>query len=293
MSPTSYRTAPPRAESCSLPQWALVELPCAAGPGHRSGWSSSWPPPSGRACGDAGWRSPPGRPGRRPPPHRGMRSSISSRRELEELQRASTAEGGAGAAAALDRRVHGAVTRRLTRSAASVSRRPQVLHDQVTVRVAAIDIGTNSTRLLVADADGGLCARSSGCSRSRGWATASTPDGELAEASMQRVETCVARYADRAREPGTLHPAGGGDQRRPRRGQRGRVHAASGAALRGAHPGADRRAGGAADAARRRLGGSLAGAVVVCDIGGGSTELIAGEDGRVDFAASLTWAACG
>ncbi len=34
-------------------------------------------------------------------------------------------------------------------------------------------------------------------------------------------------------------------------------------------------------------GGRLAGAVVVCDIGGGSTELIAGEDGRVGFAASL------
>ena len=52
----------------------------------------------------------------------------------------------------------------------------------------------------------GLCARWSGCSRSRGWATGVDADGELAEASMQRVETCVARYADRARELGASTP---------------------------------------------------------------------------------------
>jgi exopolyphosphatase/guanosine-5'-triphosphate,3'-diphosphate pyrophosphatase len=112
-------------------------------------------------------------------------------------------------------------------------------------------------------------------------------DGELAEASMRRVETCVARYAERARELDASTPLavatsavrdaanGAGFMRRlkQRCGVRTRVLTGEQEArltLRGVVS-----------------GGRPAGAVVVCDIGGGSTELIAGEDGRVGFAVSL------
>ena len=112
-------------------------------------------------------------------------------------------------------------------------------------------------------------------------------DGELAEASMQRVETCVARYAGRARELGASTPL-----------------AVATSAVRDAANGAEfmrrleRRCGvrtrvlTGEQEARLTLRGVVSaqprsGAVVVCDIGGGSTELIAGQDGRVGFAVSL------
>jgi exopolyphosphatase/guanosine-5'-triphosphate,3'-diphosphate pyrophosphatase len=157
----------------------------------------------------------------------------------------------------------------------------------VTVRVAAIDIGTNSTRLLVADADGGALREVERLLEITRLGDRVDADGELAEASMRRVETCVARYAERARELDASTPLavatsavrdaanGAGFMRRlkQRCGVRTRVLTGEQEArltLRGVVS-----------------GGRPAGAVVVCDIGGGSTELIAGEDGRVGFAVSL------
>jgi exopolyphosphatase/guanosine-5'-triphosphate,3'-diphosphate pyrophosphatase len=157
----------------------------------------------------------------------------------------------------------------------------------VTVRVAAIDIGTNSTRLLVADADGGALREVERLLEITRLGDRVDADGELAEASMRRVETCVARYAERARELDASTPLavatsavrdaanGAGFMRRlkQRCGVRTRVLTGEQEArltLRGVVS-----------------GGRPAGAVVVCDIGGGSTELIAGEDDRVGFAVSL------
>jgi exopolyphosphatase/guanosine-5'-triphosphate,3'-diphosphate pyrophosphatase len=104
---------------------------------------------------------------------------------------------------------------------------------------------------------------------------------------MQRVETCVARYAERARELDASIPL-----------------AVATSAVRDAANGAEfmrrleRRCGvrtrvlTGEQEARLTLRGVVSarppsGAVVVCDIGGGSTELIAGQDGRVGFAVSL------
>jgi exopolyphosphatase / guanosine-5'-triphosphate,3'-diphosphate pyrophosphatase len=157
----------------------------------------------------------------------------------------------------------------------------------VTVRVAAIDIGTNSTRLLVADADGGTLREVERLLEITRLGDRVDADGELGEASMQRVETCVARYAERARELDAATPL-----------------AVATSAVRDAANGAEfmRRLEQGCGVRTRVLtgeqearltlrgvvsGGRLAGAVVVCDIGGGSTELIAGEDGRVGFAVSL------
>jgi exopolyphosphatase/guanosine-5'-triphosphate,3'-diphosphate pyrophosphatase len=157
----------------------------------------------------------------------------------------------------------------------------------VTVRVAAIDIGTNSTRLLVADADDGALLEVERLLEITRLGDRVDADGELAEASMQRVETCVARYAERAHELDATTPL-----------------AVATSAVRDAANGAafmrrlEERCGvrtrvlTGQQEARLTLRGvvsarPLSGSVVVCDIGGGSTELIAGQDGRVDFAVSL------
>jgi exopolyphosphatase/guanosine-5'-triphosphate,3'-diphosphate pyrophosphatase len=157
----------------------------------------------------------------------------------------------------------------------------------VTVRVAAIDIGTNSTRLLVADADGGGLREVKRLLEITRLGDRVDADGELADGSMQRVETCVARYAECARELEASTPL-----------------AVATSAVRDAANGAEfmrrleRRCGvrtrvlTGEQEARLTLRGVVSarppsGAVVVCDIGGGSTELIAGQDGRVSFAVSL------
>jgi exopolyphosphatase / guanosine-5'-triphosphate,3'-diphosphate pyrophosphatase len=157
----------------------------------------------------------------------------------------------------------------------------------VTVRVAAIDIGTNSTRLLVADADGGALREVDRLLEITRLGDRVDADGELAEASMRRVETCVARYANRVRELDASAPL-----------------AVATSAVRDAAKGAEfmrrleQRCGvrtrvlTGEQEARLTLRGVVSarppsGAVIVCDIGGGSTELITGKDGRVGFAVSL------
>jgi exopolyphosphatase/guanosine-5'-triphosphate,3'-diphosphate pyrophosphatase len=158
----------------------------------------------------------------------------------------------------------------------------------VSRRVAAIDIGTNSTRLLVADVEDGRIAREVErlltITRLGDRVDASR---RLSEAAMDRVERCVAGYAGRARAFGAERPlavatsairdaANGGDFLQ-------RLESSSGVQtqiLTGE------------EEARTTLRGvasarDLDEAVVVCDIGGGSTELIAGHGADVTFAVSL------
>ncbi len=157
----------------------------------------------------------------------------------------------------------------------------------MTRRVAAIDLGTNSTRLLVADADDGrlkeverllaITRLGEGVDTSRG----------LAEPAVARVDAQVGRYIDRARELGFET-----------------VLAIATSAVRDAANGGEFLAGlkrrhgirtmllAGEDEARMTFRGvtsarPLSGEAVICDIGGGSTELIAGDDGSVSFATSL------
>jgi exopolyphosphatase / guanosine-5'-triphosphate,3'-diphosphate pyrophosphatase len=139
----------------------------------------------------------------------------------------------------------------------------------VTRRVAAIDLGTNSTRLLVAD----------------------VAEGRLTEVEREltitRLGDGVDGYATRARALGSERPlatatsavrdAGNGDEFLRALEQRCRVRA--------------RKIDGRQEA-RLTLRGvasgrSIEGAAVVCDIGGGSTELIAGDGDQVALATSL------
>ena len=73
-------------------------------------------------------------------------------------------------------------------------------------RVAAIDVGTNSTRLLVADIAGGSIAEVERLLRITRLGDRVDASGELAEASMRRVLECVAGYAARARELSAERP---------------------------------------------------------------------------------------
>src|SRR5436305_3670750 len=204
MSPTSYRTAPPRVVSRILPQRLGTVPPCAAAPGHRLAGrraragglggharlaaveARASHPARGRSA--AGRRAAAGAAG----PHRRARAQ------------AAAADGGARAAATVDGRVHGAVERRKRRPPAG-GRRPRLLH-QVTARVAAVDIGSNSTRLLVADVEDGTLREVERLLEITRLGDGVDASGALAANAMTRVERCVAEYARRAADLGASQP---------------------------------------------------------------------------------------
>ena len=153
-------------------------------------------------------------------------------------------------------------------------------------RVAVVDIGTNSTRLLVADVEAG--ARD----RARPPLDRHAPRrGRRGDRRARRRADC-ARVRRARRVPAAIDEHGatsdrGADERRPRRGQR---RASSPQRVRDRY-GLDadtisRRRGGAADLPRRHRGARPADdrrRLLVVDIGGGSTELVAGAPGRSSF----------
>jgi exopolyphosphatase / guanosine-5'-triphosphate,3'-diphosphate pyrophosphatase len=157
----------------------------------------------------------------------------------------------------------------------------------VTRRLAALDIGSNSTRLLVADAEDGRLEEVERLLTITRLGDGVDANGRLAPEAMERVAACVGRYAARAREleaetplavaTSAVRDAANGEEFLARlereHGVRTRLLAGEDEArltLRGVASG-------------RRLGAP----VVVCDIGGGSTELIAGTAGDVRFAVSI------
>jgi exopolyphosphatase / guanosine-5'-triphosphate,3'-diphosphate pyrophosphatase len=157
----------------------------------------------------------------------------------------------------------------------------------VTRRLAALDIGSNSTRLLVVDADGERLQEVERLLTITRLGHGVDANGRLAEDAMERVSRCVGRYAERASELGSETPlavatsavrdAANGREFLARLE---REHGVRTQPLRGE------------DEARLTLRGvasgrSLDGSIVVCDIGGGSTELIGGTGDDVRFAVSL------
>jgi exopolyphosphatase/guanosine-5'-triphosphate,3'-diphosphate pyrophosphatase len=153
----------------------------------------------------------------------------------------------------------------------------------VSVRVAVVDVGTNSTRLLVADVDGGVTEveRRSTVTRLGEGVDAT---GRLAEAAVARVERVLAEYREvidacgAQRAVGVLTSA---------------VRDASNgaelvAAVRERHGIDARMLSGAQEARLTYLGATSARAgapepLLVIDVGGGSTELVVGEAGTVRF----------
>jgi exopolyphosphatase/guanosine-5'-triphosphate,3'-diphosphate pyrophosphatase len=157
------------------------------------------------------------------------------------------------------------------------------------VRVAAIDIGTNTTLLLVAEkkaADGELRALREEATITR-LGEGVDVSRKLAPASIDRTNACLVRYSSIVRELGASHvavvgtsamrDAGGGNEVRQK------VHELFGV---------EARTISGNEEARLTFAGALSGLdlfrgsrpndVVVFDIGGGSTELVVGAaDGSV------------
>jgi exopolyphosphatase/guanosine-5'-triphosphate,3'-diphosphate pyrophosphatase len=149
-------------------------------------------------------------------------------------------------------------------------------------RVAAIDIGTNSTRLLVADVEDGRLEREvERLLTITRLGDRVDADGRLNDASMERVHATLDRYTARARELGadrTLavatsavrDAANGGDFARDVE----RRHGVDVRVLSGDEEARTTFRG--VTSARPAQPGTL-----VCDIGGGSTELVLGDVGDV------------
>jgi exopolyphosphatase / guanosine-5'-triphosphate,3'-diphosphate pyrophosphatase len=157
----------------------------------------------------------------------------------------------------------------------------------VTRRVAAIDLGTNSTRLLVADVDDGALSEVERLLAITRLGDGVDATGNLTKAATARVDAQVGQYADRARELGAeVVLATATSAVRDAANGRGFL-----AGLEHRH-GIRTRLLRGEDEARMTFRGvtsarPLSGETVICDIGGGSTELIAGDPGGVNYAVSL------
>jgi len=155
------------------------------------------------------------------------------------------------------------------------------------IRVGAVDMGTNSTRLLVADVDGADLAEVERLLRITRLGDRVDADGRLSDAGMERVHTVLEGYAARARELGAE-----------------RVLATATSAVRDADNGSEfladvRQQHGfetrllsgreEAELTYRGVTSRLAAGpgTLVCDIGGGSTELVLGGPAGVLEATSL------
>jgi len=151
------------------------------------------------------------------------------------------------------------------------------------MRVGTVDLGTNSTRLLVADVRDGELEEAERLLEITRLGDRVDTDGRLADAAMDRVHAALDRYAARAAELGTdrmlatatsaVRDAANG---REFLADVGRRHGFETRLLSGREE---------AELTYRGVTSRLAAGpgTLVCDIGGGSTELVlGGPDGVVD-----------
>jgi exopolyphosphatase/guanosine-5'-triphosphate,3'-diphosphate pyrophosphatase len=151
------------------------------------------------------------------------------------------------------------------------------------MRVGAVDLGTNSTRLLIADVRGGELEEAERLLEITRLGDRVDTDGRLSDAGMDRVHRVLDRYAARASELGAervlatatsaVRDAANG---RELLAEVGRRHGFETRLLSGREE---------AELTYRGVTSRLAAGpgTLVCDIGGGSTELVlGGPDGVVD-----------
>ena len=156
------------------------------------------------------------------------------------------------------------------------------------MRLATIDIGTNTTLLLVADVSDGnvrvLAERAEITRLGRGIGT----DGGLGRPGIERTLAVLADYAAVARTHGAIIHAIGTEGLR--RATNARDFLEPAANLLGAPVeviDGEREAALTFLAAERSFPGEAQGTTVVIDIGGGSTEIIVARASRMDFRRSL------
>ena len=158
----------------------------------------------------------------------------------------------------------------------------------MTRRVGAVDIGTNSTRLLVADvSDEGGIAEVERLLEITRLGDRVDADGRLSDAAVARVDAVLERYAARAEEleAGTVLAVA---TSAVRDAENGREFLDETVARHGFEP---RLLTGEEEAEMTYRGvcsrAAVAESVLICDIGGGSTELILGGREGVTDRASL------
>ena len=157
------------------------------------------------------------------------------------------------------------------------------------MRLAAIDLGTNTVRLLIVEAGTGPGWRAlEQTQRVTRLGEGLAASGRLSEAAMTRTAETVIEYAERAARLGAGRVLIVGTSA-VREAANGAAFAAALASATG-HP---LRVLSGGEEARLTLQGvlwglaPLPGAVVVFDIGGGSTEFVRARDGAVEVAVSL------
>jgi len=156
------------------------------------------------------------------------------------------------------------------------------------VRLATIDIGTNTTLLLVAEADGSdvrvLAERAEITRLGRGIGA----NGELERPGIERTLAVLTRYAAVAAEHGaTLFPVGTEALRRAPNAREFLVRAAAILGTPVEVIDGDREAALSFLAAARSFREVATGTAMVVDIGGGSTEIIVARAGGIEFRRSL------
>ena len=120
-------------------------------------------------------------------------------------------------------------------------------------RVAVIDIGTNSARLLVADVAGGRVSPVERRSRVTRLGRGVDLSGQLSAEAIEDACEAIGDYVADLPEPGAERGRCDRDQRGPRRRQRQRLRRRAARALRALGPGSRRRGGGAAHLPGRHL----------------------------------------
>ncbi len=157
------------------------------------------------------------------------------------------------------------------------------------MRIAVVDIGSNSTRLLIADVEDGTVDERDRRTQVTRLADGLERTGELSSTSIERVHTVLAGYVD-AIEQARCEAAVAVMTSAVRDAANGEAFAAE---VRARH-GLNANVLTGDEEARLTFLGAAAGrwapghgVLAVIDVGGGSTELVAGRDGTVEGHVSL------